>query len=143
MNTTVKKLLAGAIAVLVTANIFLFNFWLLGFDRLRPNPAKAASTATYTETWKATQLAMTSISDYSGGWYTYMNAHYYLTSTLAPGWTSGRSRGNNMYWWWNWWWWWWWWWWGWWWNNNDNTTASLDPHAFVTKWSVSGTLTQQ
>ena len=57
MNTRVKNLLIGAILLLFTANIFVFNFWLLGFDRLRPNPAKAASTATYTETWKAAQVA--------------------------------------------------------------------------------------
>lgn len=107
---------------------------------LRPAPVEAqTAVANYNETWFATELALTQISDWTYWWYySYLGAQYKTTSPTAWSWVAGRSRSLNsgMYWWYYYWWWWYYY------GNSSGASNDLSPHGFVTKWHVDGTLTR-
>lgn len=131
---------------LVILNMFMFNFWSMGIEGLKPPAVNAATTATYTESWSAAQLAISQITDWGGA---NIGSRYILTTSRQPGWISGGSRTPTNYQRWVCWWWWccwwnWWWWWSWSsYSSNNYFNAHIDPHAFVTQWTVAGTLTKQ
>lgn len=132
--------LLGSITFLLILNVYIFNFSQYGYN-LKPAPAAAAVSATYAETWNASEIAMTQCLDYGNFWYSYMFSYYYLTTVkTGPGWVSGRSgSANGSY---PWWYYCCWWYYYYYYSNSNNGGSHLDPHAFVTKWSVDGVLSK-
>lgn len=134
--TEIRKNIFWVVAFL----LFLGNMGLHfeGSSALKPSPAEAlVVSATYNENWAATEVALTQISDWSGWWYySYLAAQYQTTTSVPPGWLSGRSRSVNssMYWYWYYWWYWYYY------GNSSGAMNDLSPHGFVTKWHVNGTL---
>ena len=92
---------------------------------LKPVPAEAASTATYTEDWVADKCLISNVNIYRYGCRNYIADANYVEAapSSAQNYWAGRVYSYP-------------------WRSSCNYGWNLSPHGLVTQWSVTGKLTQ-
>ena len=114
----------NSVVVTILLLLLLINLVVpIAYLTLRPEPAVAASTATYTEEWEA-QKCIISYAWVTWNWSRIANSQYIevAPSQVSNYWT-GQAYGYTWSW--------------------SNDAWSVSPHGLVTEWKVTGKLTQQ